>query len=414
MERTILHSDMNCFYASVEMLHHPELAGKPLAVGGDPEARHGIVLTSNYIAKKSGVKTGMALWQAKQVCPEIIFVPPRMDLYLRFSRMAQEIYSEYTDLREPFGIDESWLDVSASTSIKGDGMKIANEISKRIKHELGVTVSIGVSWNKIFAKLGSDYKKPDAITEFSRENYKNLAWNLPAGDLIYVGRSTNKKLQTLGIKTIGELANTEPAILENRLGKMGLVLHTFANGWDETPVCIEGYQAPIKSIGNSTTTPRDLVNDLDVKIILMALSESVASRLRENGFQCKVVEISIRDNELYHFSRQCKLKRPTNITDEIVQAAYRLFKDNYRWEHPIRSLGVRGCDLVSDDMPYQLDLFISEQKREKLEKMDQVVDEIRARFGYQSIQRAFVYQDKMLAQLNAREHTVHPQGYFHG
>ena len=414
MERTILHSDMNCFYASVEMLHHPELAGKPLAVGGDPEARHGIVLTSNYIAKKSGVKTGMALWQAKQVCPEIIFVPPRMDLYLRFSRMAQEIYSEYTDLREPFGIDESWLDVSASTSIKGDGMKIANEISKRIKHELGVTVSIGVSWNKIFAKLGFDYKKPDAITEFSRENYKNLAWNLPAGDLIYVGRSTNKKLQTLGIKTIGELANTEPAILENRLGKMGLVLHTFANGWDETPVCVEGYQAPIKSIGNSTTTPRDLVNDLDVKIILMALSESVASRLRENGFQCKVVEISIRDNELYHFSRQCKLKRPTNITDEIVQAAYRLFKDNYRWEHPIRSLGVRGCDLVSDDMPYQLDLFISEQKREKLEKMDQVVDEIRARFGYQSIQRAFVYQDKLLAQLNAREHTVHPQGYFHG
>ncbi|MGN0245387.1 MAG: DNA polymerase IV [Lachnospiraceae bacterium] len=414
MERTILHSDMNCFYASVEMLHHPELAGKPLAVGGDPEARHGIVLTANYIAKKSGVKTGMALWQAKQVCPEIIFVPPRMDLYLRFSRMAQEIYSEYTDLREPFGIDESWLDVSASTSIKGDGMKIANEISKRIKHELGVTVSIGVSWNKIFAKLGSDYKKPDAITEFSRENYKNLAWNLPAGDLIYVGRSTNKKLQTLGIKTIGELANTEPAILESRLGKMGLVLHTFANGWDETPVCVEGYQAPIKSIGNSTTTPRDLVNDLDVKIILMALSESVASRLRENGFQCKVVEISIRDNELYHFSRQCKLKRPTNITDEIVQAAYRLFKDNYRWEHPIRSLGVRGCDLVSDDMPYQLDLFISEQKREKLEKMDQVVDEIRARFGFQSIQRAFVYQDKILAQLNAREHTVHPQGYFHG
>ena len=414
MERTILHSDMNCFYASVEMLHHPEFAEKPLAVGGDPEARHGIVLTANYIAKKSGVKTGMALWQAKQVCPEIIFVPPRMDLYLRFSRMAQEIYSEYTDLREPFGIDESWLDVSASTSIKGDGMKIANEISKRIKHELGVTVSIGVSWNKIFAKLGSDYKKPDAITEFSRENYKNLAWNLPAGDLIYVGRSTNKKLQTLGIKTIGELANTEPAILENRLGKMGLVLHTFANGWDETPVCVEGYQAPIKSIGNSTTTPRDLVNDLDVKIILMALSESVSSRLRENGFQCKVVEISIRDNELYHFSRQCKLKRPTNITDEIVQAAYRLFKDNYRWEHPIRSLGVRGCDLVSDDMPYQLDLFMSEQKREKLEKMDQVVDEIRARFGYQSIQRAFVYQDKILAQLNAREHTVHPQGYFHG
>lgn len=214
MSRTILHSDMNCFYASVEMLHHPELAGKPMAVGGDPEARHGIVLTANYIAKRAGVKTGMALWQARQVCPEIIFVPPRMDLYLRFSRMAQEIYSEYTDQREPFGIDESWLDVTASTSIKGDGMKIAKEISSRIKYELGVTVSIGVSWNKIFAKLGSDYKKPDAITEFSKDNYKDIAWKLPVGDLLMVGRSTERTMKKLGICTIGDLAGAEPSILE--------------------------------------------------------------------------------------------------------------------------------------------------------------------------------------------------------
>ena len=285
MSRTILHSDMNCFYASVEMLHHPELAGKPMAVGGDPEARHGIVLTANYIAKRAGVKTGMALWQARQVCPEIIFVPPRMDLYLRFSRMAQEIYSEYTDQREPFGIDESWLDVTASTSIKGDGMKIAKEISSRIKYELGVTVSIGVSWNKIFAKLGSDYKKPDAITEFSKDNYKDIAWKLPVGDLLMVGRSTERTMKKLGICTIGDLAGAEPSILETYLGKMGLVLHTFANGWDKTPVSVEGYRAPIKSIGNSTTTPRDLVSELDVKIILMALSESVGARLRENGFQ---------------------------------------------------------------------------------------------------------------------------------
>ena len=206
MSRIILHSDMNCFYASVEMLHHLELAGKPMAVGGDPEARHGIVLTANYIAKRAGVKTGMALWQARQVCQEIIFVPPRMDLYLRFSRMAQEIYSEYTDQREPFGIDESWLDVTASTSIKGDGMKIAKEISSRIKYELGVTVSIGVSWNKIFAKLGSDYKKPDAITEFSKDNYKDIAWKLPVGDLLMVGRSTERTMKKLGICTIGDLA----------------------------------------------------------------------------------------------------------------------------------------------------------------------------------------------------------------
>ena len=414
MSRTILHSDMNCFYASVEMLHHPEFSGKPLAVGGDPEARHGIVLTANYIAKKAGVKTGMALWQAKQVCPEIIFVPPRMDLYLRFSRMAQEIYSEYTDLREPFGIDESWLDVSASTSIKGDGMKIAQEISNRIKNELGVTVSIGVSWNKIFAKLGSDYKKPDGITAFTKENYKNIVWNLPAGDLLMVGRSTEKTLRKLGIRTIGELAGTEPSILETYLGKMGLILYDFANGWDEAPVCTEGYKAPIKSIGNSTTTPRDLISDLDVKIILMALAESVGARLRENGFQCRTVEVSIRDNGLYHFTRQCKLNRASNVTEEIAKAAFELFQKNYNWEHPIRSLGVRGCDLVSEEMPYQLDLFMDKVKREKMRKMDQVVDEIRGRFGYQSIQRAFMYQDKLLAQLNAKKHTVHPQAYLHG
>ena len=396
MSRTILHSDMNCFYASVEMLHHPELAGKPMAVGGDPEARHGIVLTANYIAKRAGVKTGMALWQARQVCPEIIFVPPRMDLYLRFSRMAQEIYSEYTDQREPFGIDESWLDVTASTSIKGDGMKIAKEISSRIKYELGVTVSIGVSWNKIFAKLGSDYKKPDAITEFSKDNYKDIAWKLPVGDLLMVGRSTERTMKKLGICTIGDLAGAEPSILETYLGKMGLVLHTFANGRDETPVSVEGYKAPIKSIGNSTTTPRDLVSELDVKIILMALSESVGARLRENGFQCRTVEISIRDNGLYHFTRQCKLDRASNLTEEIARTAFELFQKNYNWEHPIRSLGVRGCDLVSEEMPYQLDLFMDETKREKIKKMDQVVDEIRGRFGYQSIQRAFMYQDKIV------------------
>ena len=366
MSRTILHSDMNCFYASVEMLHHPELAGKPMAVGGDPEARHGIVLTANYIAKRAGVKTGMALWQARQVCPEIIFVPPRMDLYLRFSRMAQEIYSEYTDQREPFGIDESWLDVTASTSIKGDGMKIAKEISSRIKYELGVTVSIGVSWNKIFAKLGSDYKKPDAITEFSKDNYKDIAWKLPVGDLLMVGRSTERTMKKLGICTIGDLTGAEPSILETYLGKMGLVLHTFANGWDETPVSVEGYKAPIKSIGNSTTTPRDLVSELDVKIILMALSESVESRLRENGFQCRIVEISIRDNGLYHFTRQCKLDSASNLTEEIARTAFELFQKNYNWEHPIRSLGVRGCDLVSEEIPYQLDLFMDETKREKI------------------------------------------------
>ena len=229
MERTILHSDANCFYASVEMLYHPEYVGKPLAVGGDSEARHGIVLTANYIAKRSGVKTGMALWQAKQVCPDLIFVPPRMDLYLKFSSMLREIYSEYTNQVEPYGCDEAWLDVTDSFSLKGDGRKIAEEINRRVKKELGITVSIGISWNKIFAKLGSDYKKPDGITEFNRTNYRELIWKLPVSDLLYVGRSTNRTLQKYGIRTIGELARTDPSFLERQLGKMGLVIYSFAS-----------------------------------------------------------------------------------------------------------------------------------------------------------------------------------------
>ena len=269
--RTILHSDINSCYATIEHLHHPELSGKPIAVGGDPEARHGIVLTADYMAKKRGVKTGMALWQAKQVCPEITFISPRMDLYLRFSRMAHEIYGEYTDLQEPYGIDESWLDVTASASIKGDGYTIAEEISNRMKSELGITVSIGVSFNKIFAKLGSDYKKPDAITTMYQDEFKSKAWKLPASDLLYVGRSTNQKLCRLGIKTIGDLAETDESILQSQLGKMGSILWVFANGYDDSPVKVENTRAPIKSVGNSTTTPRDLENDEDVKIVLLKL-----------------------------------------------------------------------------------------------------------------------------------------------
>lgn len=205
-ERTVLHSDINCCYAAIEHLHHPELSGKPVAVGGNPEERHGIILTADYIAKKFGVKTGMPLWQAKQICPQLTILPPRMDLYLRFSRMAHEIYAEYTDLQEAYGIDESWLDVTDSASIKGDGYKIANEISRKMKKELGITVSIGVSFNKIFAKLGSDYMKPDAITTMYKDEYKQKAWSLPAKDLLYVGRSTEKKLAQIGIHTIGDLA----------------------------------------------------------------------------------------------------------------------------------------------------------------------------------------------------------------
>lgn len=428
MNRTILHSDCNCFYASVELLHHPELRGKPVAVGGDPEARHGIVLTADYTAKRRGVKTGMALWQARQVCPDIIFLPPRMDLYLRFSRMAQEIYAEYTDKREPYGIDESWLDVTDSVSLKGDGYHIAQEISSRMKKELGITVSVGVSFNKIFAKLGSDYKKPDAITTMNKDEYRDKAWPLPVSDLLYVGSATNNKLRGIGIRTIGDLARTEESLLVRKLGKMGSILWAFANGYDESPVKIENTSAPIKSVGNSTTTPKDMETDEDVKIVLYILAESVAARLRENGFRCRTVEISIRDKDLLHFSKQVKLQNASNITREIAEAGYKLYKESYRmpadehelknsrpefYQKPLRSIGIRGTDLVTDYFWEQLDMFMDPQAREKQMKVDAAVDNIRKRFRFYSIQRGLMYQDRILSACDAKsDHTVHPHGYF--
>lgn len=428
MSRTILHSDCNCFYASVELLHHPELRGKPVAVGGDPEARHGIVLTADYAAKRRGVKTGMALWQARQVCPDIIFLPPRMDLYLRFSRMAQEIYAEYTDKREPYGIDESWLDVTDSVSLKGDGYHIAQEISCRMKKELGITVSVGVSFNKIFAKLGSDYKKPDAITTMNKDEYRDKAWPLPVSDLLYVGSATNNKLRGIGIRTIGDLARTEESLLVRKLGKMGSILWAFANGYDESPVKLENTSAPIKSVGNSTTTPKDMETDEDVKIVLYILAESVAARLRENGFRCRTVEISIRDKDLLHFSKQVKLQNASNITREIAEAGYKLYKESYRmpadehelknsrpefYQKPLRSIGIRGTDLVTDYFWEQLDMFTDPQAREKQMKMDETVDIIRKRFGFYSVQRGLMYRDRILSACDAKsDHTVHPHGYF--
>ncbi len=414
MDRAILHSDMNCFYASVEMLHHPEFAGRPLAVGGDPEARHGIVLTANYPAKKRGVKTGMALWQARQACPEVIFVPPRMDLYLRFSRLAHQIYAEYTDLQEPFGIDESWLDVTACASAVGDAFAIASEIRTRMKKELGLTVSIGVSWNKIFAKFGSDYRKPDAITEITRANYHDIVWRAPASDLLYVGRATTRKLKTLGLHTIGDVAVCEPRILMSHLGKMGLILWTFANGEDQTPVAAEGFESPIKSIGNSTTTPRDLENDDDVRMVICLLSESVAARLRENHFVGKNIGICVRDSGLLWFSRQQQIDVPTNISEEIAGYAMRIFLKNYLWKNPIRSIGVRASDLIPAEYCYQTSMFLDEKKREKQLRMDRTVDLLRGRFGHDSILRGRMYCDRALSGLDAKaeDHMVHPHGYF--
>ncbi len=413
MERVILHSDCNCFYASVEMLHRPELWDVPMAVGGDPEARHGIILTANYPAKRRGVKTGMALWQARQACPDITFVPPRMDLYIKFSRMVREIYGEYSDLVEPFGLDEAWIDLTQSAGIRGDGKTVADELRGRIRKELGITVSVGVSWNKVYAKLGSDYRKPDATTVFSRENYKEIVYPIPVEDLLYVGRATKRKLNLFGITTIGELAEADPDFLHRIFGKIGLMLSMFARGLDETPVSREHTHAPVKSIGNSTTTPRDLKTDEDVKLVLYLLSESVAARCRENGFAGQVIEIYVRDNALNGFARQRKIGVPTNISAEIWQTSMELFKELYDWHLPIRSIGVRAADLKPDAMPYQLDLFRDEAYRERLLKADLAADEIRRRFGFYALQRGIMLADPGLSCLDAKadDHMIHPHSY---
>ncbi len=416
MERTILHVDMNSCYASIECLHNPAIRNKPVAVGGDVEQRHGIILAKNEIAKKFNIKTGEALWQAKEKCPDLVIVPPHYDRYLRFSGMARNIYNQYTDKVEAFGLDENWLDLTGSISyLKKDGFTLAEEIRHRIKKELGITVSIGVSWNKIFAKLGSDYRKPDATTVFSRDNYKDMVWPLPASDLLGVGRATTAKLAQRRIIRIGDIANTPPEQLQRWLGKWGLYLHTFANGMDTSPVTTLGYQSAIKSVGNSTTTPRDLITNEDVRITYTVLSESVAARLRLHSLLANTVQISLRDKHLVWFTRQIKLKYSSCIATEIFKAAMHLFHSNYNLSRmpPLRSIGVRCANLIDAHSPVQLDLFESHAYRDKEENIERAVDGIRRRFGHHVILRGNLLQDKQLGSLNpVEDHTIHPVGYF--
>ncbi len=413
MDRVILHSDLNNFYASVECLHSPEIRNKPVAVGGDPELRHGIVLAKNYLAKATGIQTGEAIWQAQQKCPGLIVLPPNYSLYLRFARLARRIYASYTDQVEPFGLDEAWLDVTGSCQLFGDGTRIADEIRARIKSEMGVTASVGVSYNKIFAKLGSDLKKPDATSVITRDNYKQMVWSLPAGDLLYVGRATQRKLASCGISSIGDIANTRPEYLKSHLGKWGEVLWSFANGNDQSPVICLGEEALIKSVGNSITTPRDLETDEDVEMIFYVLSESVSARMREHGFKCRTVQIHIRDNTLFSFELQGKFLRPSHLSADLAEKAMKIFLDNYSWSKPIRSVGLRGCDLVAADTHEQLSLFDDEKKRLKQEQLETTVDILRHRFGHFSVQRAILLKDTDLGAINPKEdHIIHPISFF--
>jgi len=411
MERVILHSDLNNFYASVECLYHPKLRDQPVVVGGDEEARHGIVLAKNQIAKAYGIKTGDVLWEARRKCPGLVAVPADFQLYLKFSRKVREIYADYTDLIEPFGIDENWLDVTGSLGLYGSGENIADAIRKRVYEELGVTVSVGVSFNKIFAKLGSDMKKPNATTIITKENYPSAIWQLPAADLLYVGRSTEKKLSAMGVHTIGDLARCDVNLLHKRLGVWGIMLHRFANGEDHSPVAKREAESCIKSVGNSITAPRDLTTLEDVKAVFYMLAESVSARLRGYGLKCTGVQIYIRDKDLISCERQAKLTFPSCLTSEIAEKAMEIFTSKYHMSKALRSIGVRGIRLVPENEAYQLDMFSDQQWREKSEKAERAVDEIRDRFGYFAIQRGILLKDKKLTGINPKDdHIIFPPG----
>lgn len=410
-KRIILHSDLNNFYASVECLYHPEYRGKPLAVLGDPEARHGIVLAKNYEAKSRDVRTGDPKWMAEQKCPGIVFVPPHYGLYMKHSRLVRQIYSEYTDQVEPYGLDECWLDVTGSTRLFGSGEEIADKIRKRVKSELGVSVSVGVSFNKIFAKLGSDLKKPDATTVIECDRFKEVVWPLPVKELLYVGRATHNKLKRRGISTIGDLANANPESLKFWLGKMGIVLWQFANGLDTSPVSNIGAKSLIKTVGNSTTAPRDLISDEDIRIILTVLCESVSARLREYGFICRTVQLGIRDNELEWIERQGKLEIPNRTAKSIFELSFALYKKHANGK-PVRSLSVRACDLEPVDF-MQLSLLPETRRLEKQEELESVVDGLRSRFGHFSVQRGIMLTDRKLSDLDPKgEHIIHPMSFF--
>ncbi len=387
-DRTILHIDMNNFYASVECSLNPDLRPFPVAVCGSVDERHGIVLAKNYKAKACGVKTGEAVWEAKQKCKDLVIVSPHYDEYMKYSKYARQIYSRYTDLIEPFGMDEVWADMTGSVTLLGDGEKIANEIRDTIKNELGLTVSVGVSFNKIFAKLGSDMKKPDATTVISKENFREKIFGLPASDLLGVGRATEKKLSMIGIHTIGDLAKFPEDLLHTKFGKCGTMLWIFANGLDATPVTVRNFEALDKSAGHGMTALQDLEDNAEVWKFILELSQEIGHRLYIYNKKAMGVTIYVRDNTLFTEQWQMPFTTPTQSASVIAKAAYLLFEKKYQWRKPIRSLTVRAIELVSADTPIQLSFTDDSESIYKKECMDRAIDDIRRRFGNHALRNA--------------------------
>lgn len=396
LARTILHCDCNGFYASVECLLKPQFRKVPMAVAGDPENRHGIILAKNELAKKAGVKTAETIWQAKRKCPGLVLVPPHHELYQEYSIRVNQIYQRYTEQVEPFGIDESWLDVTASKRLFGDGKQIANAIRGAVRRETGLTVSVGVSYNKIFAKLGSDYQKPDATTVFLPEDYEQKIAPLPVSALLYVGKATEQTLSLLGIKTIGELAAAAPDLLEQRLGKAGRMLSTYARGEDTEPVKSVYDQKQIKSIGNEMTFRTDLAGEQQLRPAVVLLADSVAARMRRRGVLCSTVQVTIKDSHFKTVSRQCRMQPPTDLAREISEAAMELLKSFCSRNVPVRMLMVTGSNFIlKEQFTQQLSLFEEDaEQREKISRFEKTLDGLHSRFGKNAVVRASTLKKK--------------------
>ncbi|SHI24107.1 DNA polymerase-4 [Sporobacter termitidis DSM 10068] len=401
MARTILHSDLNSFYASVETVLDPTLRGKAVAVCGSTEDRHGIVLAKSDLAKKAGVKTGMANWEAQRVCPELLILHPQYEQYVKYSRLAREIYQRYTDRVEPFGMDECWLDLTGCRY--ADGPVVADEIRRTIRDELGMTVSIGVSFNKIFAKLGSDLKKPDAVTLISEENFRETIWPLPASELIYVGPATTRKLATYGIHTIGQLATTSPDFLKRLLGVNGLAIWRFAAGLDASRVMHQDYTVPIKSIGHGITCVEDLIDSEEVWKVMLQLSQEIGRKLRQNDFKARGVQITVKDNSLAWRQYQTMLDIPTQSPLELARKGRWLFDKNYDWRVPVRAVTIRAINLIPASQPIQLNLYDDPVRREKRERLDGAIEDIRARFGKGAIINACLMGNLKMPGLGVHE-----------
>lgn len=392
MDRVILHCDCNSFFASVECLRDPSLWSVPMAVCGSVEDRRGIVLAKNEPAKKFGIRTAETVYSAKRKCPGLVIVPPHHGEYARVSRAVNEIYARFTDVYEPFSIDESWLDVTGSRALFGSGSEIAEKIRTAVKTEIGITISIGVSFNKTFAKLGSDYKKPDAITVIDRQNYKDILYPLPVEDMLFVGGRTAEILRSSGIRTIGDLATASPAFLVARLGKAGAQLGAAARGEDTSEVIPPEAAPEVKSVGNGMTFRHDITSREEIRLGLGVLSEEIGERLRRRGLRASTVSVTIKDPALRSISRQRAVDPPTDLGREIAAAAEGLVDAEWGSGKPIRMLTVTAMNLVGDDGGEQIGFFDAERdrRRERAERLETAVDGIRGRFGSGAVFRGAI------------------------